>query len=194
MSIMKYMPILLALALIITGCSTMPQTENDDNAREFREETKMENTKVLLETNMGNITIELFDRTMPQTTDNFKKLAAKGFYDGTIFHRVIPNFMIQGGDPTGTGMGGPGYEIQDEFTSSNRNDRGTISMANSGPNTGGSQFFINTVNNNYLDSKHPVFGKIIKGMEIVDAMSKVGTDSQNKPVKDIMIKKASVIQ
>ena len=117
--------------------------------------------KALLETNMGNIEIELFEKDMPVTAGNFRKLVEKGFYNGVIFHRVIKDFMIQGGDPTGTGMGGPGYSIKDEFSKNNRNDRGTISMANAGPNTGGSQFFINLVNNNYLDRKHPVFGKIV---------------------------------
>jgi len=110
-------------------------------------------TIVSLETTMGEIQIELFDDTMPVTAGNFKKLATQGFYNKVIFHRVIPDFMIQGGDPTGTGMGGPGYKIQDEFTKTNRNDRGTISMANAGPNTGGSQFFINIVNNNFLNSQ-----------------------------------------
>jgi peptidylprolyl isomerase len=97
--------------------------------------------------------------------------------------------MIQGGDPTGTGMGGPGYTIKDEFTDHNRNDRGTISMANAGPDTGGSQFFINLVNNNYLDAKHPVFGKVIEGMDIVDAIAKVQVDSPqtNRPVQDVTI-------
>ncbi|MBW2964620.1 peptidylprolyl isomerase, partial [Candidatus Woesearchaeota archaeon] len=115
-------------------------------------------TKVRLETNMGNITIEMAS-DMPITTGNFVKLVKQGYYDGIIFHRVIDGFMIQGGDPKGTGTGGPGYTIKDEFTDHNRNNRGTISMANAGPNTGGSQFFINLVNKNFLDSKHPVFGK-----------------------------------
>ncbi|MBI2109823.1 peptidylprolyl isomerase, partial [Candidatus Woesearchaeota archaeon] len=142
----------------------------------------MTNTKVLLETARGDIKIELFDDTMPITAGNFKKLVSEGFYNGVIFHRVIPSFMIQGGDPTGTGAGGPGYKIKDEFTSNNKNNRGTISMANAGPNTGGSQFFINIVNNNFLDDKHPVFGKVIEGMEIVDAISKVERDKRDKPL------------
>jgi len=151
------------------------------------------NTKVKFETNMGIIVIELFDEAMPITTDNFKELVKKGFYNGTIFHRIIPGFMIQGGDPTGTGMGGPGYNIKDEFTSNNSNDRGTISMANAGPNTGGSQFFINLVDNNYLDDKHPVFGKVIEGMEIVDKISLVKRDNNDKPVEDVIIKKAFIV-
>lgn len=150
------------------------------------------NTRVLLETTKGDITIEL-DSNMSITAGNFKSLVEKEFYNGIIFHRVMDNFMIQGGDPTGTGAGGPGYQIKDEFTSSNKNNRGTISMANAGPNTGGSQFFINLVNNNYLDSKHPVFGKVVEGMDIVDAIAKVQTDRNDKPLEEVKIIKASII-
>ena len=147
--------------------------------------------KVLLKTNMGDITIQLFE-DMPITAGNFQKLVEKGFYDGTIFHRIIDGFMIQGGDPTGTGRGGPGYAIKDEFTRKNRNDRGTISMANAGPNTGGSQFFINLVDNNFLDSKHPVFGKVVEGMDVVDAIGKAKTGAMDKPIKEIKIESAKV--
>jgi peptidylprolyl isomerase len=149
--------------------------------------------KALLETNMGNIEIELFEKEMPVTAGNFRKLVEKGFYNGVIFHRVIRDFMIQGGDPTGTGMGGPGYSIKDEFSKNNRNDRGTISMANAGPNTGGSQFFINLVNNNYLDRKHPVFGKVVKGMDVVDKIGSSKTDAGDRPVNKIIINKATII-
>ncbi len=148
--------------------------------------------KALLETNMGNIEIELFEKDMPVTAGNFRKLVEKGFYNGVIFHRVIKDFMIQGGDPTGTGMGGPGYSIKDEFSKNNRNDRGTISMANAGPNTGGSQFFINLVNNNYLDRKHPVFGKIVKGMDVVDKIGSSKTDAGDRPVNKVVINKATI--
>ena len=149
--------------------------------------------KVLLRTSMGDIVIELRD-DMPITTGNFKKLVQQGVYNGTIFHRVIADFMIQGGDPTGTGYGDPSIpSIQDEFTSSNFNNRGTIAMANAGPNTGSSQFFINVVNNNYLDSKHPVFGTVIEGMDVVDAISKVATDQNDKPLQDILIIKAELV-
>ena len=130
---------------------------------------------------------------MPITTGNFEKLVKLGFYDGILFHRVIDGFMIQGGDPTGTGAGGPGYTIKDEFTDHNRNDRGTIAMANAGPNTGGSQFFVNLVNNNFLDNKHPVFGKVIEGMNVVDALAKVSTDGNDRPLTDVKILKAHVI-
>jgi len=155
-----------------------------------------DNTKVLLETNQGNIEIELYTKDMPITAGNFKKLVSEGFYDGVIFHRIIKDFMLQGGDPTGTGTGGPGYEIEDEFTNSNidKNDRGTLSMANAGPNTGGSQFFINLVNNNFLDGKHPVFGKVTKGLDVVDKIAKVQTDSSDKPLENVKIIKASVLE
>ena len=146
-------------------------------------------TKARFQTNQGEFVVDLFDKEMPVTAGNFIKLAEKGFYNGLIFHRVIKDFMIQGGDPTGTGTGGPGYVIKDEFTKNNRNDRGTISMANAGPNTGGSQFFINVVNNNYLDKKHPVFGKVSSGMEIVDKISKIKTDSQDRPLSKVVINK-----
>src|SRR5439155_24124712 len=115
-------------------------------------------TTVLLQTTMGDVKIELLDDTMPITTGNFRKLVEKKFYDGTIFHRVISGVMIQGGDPEGTGYGGPGYSIKDELPTGNRNAGGTTSMANSGPNTGGSQFFINGADHNGLDPKHPAFG------------------------------------
>ncbi len=147
--------------------------------------------KVLLKTNMGEITIELYE-DMPITAGNVRKLVDKGFYDGTIFHRVIAGFMIQGGDPTGTGRGGPGYAIKDEFTRKNRNDRGTISMANAGPNTGGSQFFINLVDNNYLDKAHPAFGKVVAGMDVVDAIGNAKTGAMDRPVKEAKIESAKM--
>ena len=148
--------------------------------------------KVLLKTSMGDIILQLYE-DMPITAGNFQKLVEKGFYDGTVFHRIISSFMIQGGDPTGTGCGGPGYAIKDEFTRKNKNDRGTISMANAGPNTGGSQFFINLVNNNFLDSKHPVFGKVVEGLDVVDALGKVKTGANDKPVKEVKIESAKVM-
>ncbi len=148
--------------------------------------------KVSLETNMGKIVIELRD-DMPITAGNFKKLVDEGFYNGVIFHRVIDGFMLQGGDPTGTGTGGPGYEIKDEFIGDQKNNRGTISMANAGPNTGGSKFFINLVDNNFLDGKHPVFGKVVEGMDIVDVIGKVQTDANDKPLQEVKITSAKII-
>ena len=139
---------------------------------------------------------------MPKTTGNFIKLAKTGFYDNLIFHRVIDGFMIQGGCPQGTGSGGPGYTIEDEFGSGHSNVRGTISMANTGhPNSGGCQFFINTANNRFLDkedkstpSAHPVFGEVIEGMDVIDAISKVKTGRGDKPVKNIVIQKIEVLE
>lgn len=150
-------------------------------------------TQVILHTTMGDITLKMND-DMPITTGNFVKLCKEGFYDGVIFHRVIDGFMIQGGDPTGTGMGGPGYTIKDEFGKGHSNVRGTIAMANAGPNTGGSQFFINTVNNTYLDNAHPVFGEVVSGMDAVDEISKVDTDRNDKPLDDVKIIKAEILE
>jgi peptidylprolyl isomerase len=150
-------------------------------------------TKVLLQTNMGDITIELRN-DMPITTGNFKNLVQKGTYNNTIFHRIIKGFMIQGGDPTGTGYGDPSIsEIKDEFTTNNRNDRGTISMANAGPNTGSSQFFINLVNNNFLDTKHPAFGKVTSGMDVVDKIGSVRTGANDRPRDNVTIINASIL-
>lgn len=157
--------------------------------------TNKKMTRVKLETNYGNITINLYS-DMPITTGNFEKLVNEGTYDGVIFHRVIEGFMIQGGDPTGTGMGDPSIpNIKDEFTHAggNKNNRGTISMANAGPNTGSSQFFINLVDNNFLDDKHPAFGKVIEGMDVVDEIGKVETDANDRPLKEVKIIKATIL-
>lgn len=156
----------------------------------------MANELVEVKTTMGDFKIELYSDLMPETAGNFSKLVKKGFYDKLIFHRVIDGFMIQGGCPDGTGMGGPGYTIKDEDPSEaeevNKNRRGTLSMANAGPNTGGSQFFINVVDNHFLDKKHPVFGKVIEGMEIVDKIAKAKTDHQDRPKEDIAMLKLTV--
>ena len=149
--------------------------------------------KTLLQTTMGDIVIEFHD-DMPITTVNFKNLTQQGVYDDTVFHRVIDGFMIQGGDPTGTGYGDPSIPtIPDEFTDHNRNDRGTIAMANAGPNTGSSQFFINLVNNNHLDLHHPVFGEVIEGMDVVDAIGKVETDENDRPLQNVTITNAKLL-
>ena len=155
---------------------------------------KTKSTKVILETNHGNIVIKMYD-DMPITTGNFVKLVKSGFYDNLTFHRVIGGFMIQGGDPSGDGTGGPGYKIEDEFTHqpANMNNRGTIAMANAGPNTGGSQFFINLVDNNFLDSKHPAFGEVVEGMDVVDEIAKVKTGQNDRPIEEVRIISARVI-
>ena len=157
-------------------------------------------TAVKLETTEGVIVIKLYD-DMPITAGNFEKLVKQGFYDGIIFHRVIAGFMIQAGCPHGTGTGGPGYTIDDEFVPGHSNQRGTISMANTGqPNSGGSQFFINLVDNSYLDwdnrstpYKHPVFGEVIDGMNVVDKIAAVKTDYNDRPKTEVKIIKASII-
>ncbi|KXK26393.1 MAG: putative peptidyl-prolyl cis-trans isomerase [candidate division WS6 bacterium OLB20] len=196
----KRLAVFLAISLFVSACTmadTTSQTKvtedrSDVQGEQVNDQAPAENSIVVLETSMGSITIELFNTTMPVTAGNFQTLVEKGFYNGVIFHRVIPDFMAQGGDPTGTGRGGPGYTIRDEFTENNSNDRGTLSMANAGPNTGGSQFFINVADNNFLDSKHPVFGKVIEGMDVVDAMVSVETDAMDRPLKEIVISKARV--
>ncbi len=151
-------------------------------------------TEVTFYTNQGNFIVELYDGSMPITTGNFKSLVNAKFYDGVIFHRVINNFMIQGGDPTGTGSGGPGYTIADEFVTGLSNIQKTISMANSGPNTGGSQFFINLVNNTYLDfdkapltSAHPVFGITTNNFSVVQTIGAVPTNASNRPLSDVVM-------
>ena len=145
-----------------------------------------------LHTNHGPIEIELHDADAPKTVSNFTKLAGEGFYDGLIFHRVIPDFMIQGGDPTGTGSGGPGYTFEDEFNE-HKVERGALAMANSGPNTNGSQFFIVTADAcPWLDGKHTVFGRVTKGMPVADAISALTTDRGDKPVEDAIIERVEL--
>ena len=153
-----------------------------------------------METSMGKIKIQLFTDKAPTTTQNFIDLATgkktgKPFYDGIIFHRVIPDFMLQGGDPTGTGRGGPGYQIKDEFHPSlKHNVPGILSMANSGPNTGGSQFFITVKATPWLDGRHAIFGKVVEGMDVVLAISKVQTGPGDRPATDVVIKKVTIIK
>jgi peptidylprolyl isomerase len=182
MASFKIIMTVVVLILIIAGAFMIGKKQSS------------ENKTVVLRTNMGDIKIQLYS-DMPVTAGNFEKLVKRGFYNGVIFHRVISGFMVQGGDPTGTGMGGPGYEIKDEFThkGGNKNSRGTISMANSGPNTGGSQFFINLVDNNFLDGKHPAFGTVMEGMDVVDKIAAVQTDSNDRPAKEVKILSAELL-
>ena len=171
-------------SVILDGNKTVTAT--------FIEKVDTDPARILLTTTMGNILIVLRN-DMPITTGNFLTLVQQGIYDNTIFHRVIPVFMIQGGDPTGTGYGDPSIpNIQDEFTANNQNNRGTIAMANAGPNTGSSQFFINIVNNNHLDTAHPVFGTVIVGMDVVDAISVVPVDDE-KPIEDVIILEMEIL-
>ena len=145
-----------------------------------------------LHTNHGAIEIELYPEDAPKTVENFTKLAGDGFYDGVIFHRVIPDFMVQGGDPTGTGSGGPGYQFEDEFNE-HRVERGALAMANAGPNTNGSQFFIVTADATpWLDGKHTAFGHVTSGQDVVDAIQNVDRDGRDKPVEPVTMEKVTV--
>jgi cyclophilin family peptidyl-prolyl cis-trans isomerase len=147
-----------------------------------------------LQTNHGPIELELHDEDAPKTVENFRKLAADGFYDGVLFHRVIPDFMIQGGDPTGTGTGGPGYTFEDEIND-HKVERGALAMANAGPNTNGSQFFLVTAEATpWLDGKHTVFGRVTSGMDVVDAISQVDTDANDKPREAVVIERVELAE
>ena len=184
----------LAAAIVVgaalAGCNNKTTTTSNEPKREEKTAMAEPLPQVTIETTKGKIVLELAEDDAPNTVANFINLAEKGYFDGLLFHRVIPNFMIQGGDPTGTGTGGPGYLIADEFSPKLKHARGVISMANAGPNTGGSQFFITHVATPHLDGKHAVFGKVTSGMEVVDAiqqgdkMVKVTVDrKRNHPYK-----------
>ncbi len=197
----------------IGATSKAPQTPPTNDAAKIISETNNQvplepnatkpMTTVIMTTNKGAITLELFGDKTPKTVENFVKLATEGFYSGTRFHRVIKGFMIQGGDPLSKdtakqsmwGTGGPGYSFADELggmNSANSNVIGTIAMANSGPNTNGSQFFINTANNNFLDTKHVVFGRVMAGMDVVTAIENTKTGAQDRPVEDMVIERVEV--
>ena len=151
------------------------------------------NRKAIFETNLGSFTVELFEDRAPKTTKNFIDLAEKGFYNGVIFHRVIKGFMLQGGDPTGTGRGGPGYNIPDEFHKELRHDTpGVLSMANAGPNTGGSQFFVTLAATPWLDNKHAVFGKVTEGMDVVQKIGVTPTGANDRPQSEVKIEKVTI--
>ena len=150
--------------------------------------------KIKIETTQGDIYADLYEAEVPKTVENFVTLAKKGFYDGIIFHRVIPDFMIQTGDPTGTGTGGPGYQFPDEFSKKLRHaEPGVLSMANSGPNTNGSQFFITEAATPWLDDRHSVFGKVTQGMDVVHKIAQAPRDRQDKPVQKIAMNKVVIL-
>ena len=151
-------------------------------------------TYAKFETSLGNFTIELFEKETPNTVGNFVKLAEKNFYNGVIFHRVIDGFMIQGGDPTGTGRGGPGYQFADEFHPSLKHtSEGILSMANAGPNTNGSQFFITLAPTPHLDNRHSVFGKVVEGMDVVKKIGKTQVSKPgDRPVVDVVMNKVTI--
>ena len=154
-----------------------------------------ENRKIKFTTNKGVFVAEMFEDKAPLTTKNFIELVEKGFYDGIIFHRVIDGFMIQGGDPTGTGMGGPGYKIKDEFGEGlKHDDEGILSMANAGPNTGGSQFFITLAPTPWLNGHHAIFGKVVAGMDVVRLIGVVPTDFRDRPREAVTMEKVEVVK
>lgn len=186
---------------IMATWTSVGASGSTDKKNNNEEKTSMDT--VILKTNFGAIELELFRDMAPNTVENFLKLVTSGFYDGTRFHRVIKGFMIQGGDPLSKdiamqdrwGTGGPGYKFADEIHAENRNIIGTISMANAGLNTNGSQFFINTANNNFLDTKHTVFGKVVAGMDVVTAIENVKTiqpGQLDRPAKEVVIEKVEI--
>ena len=184
------MVLLAAMLIMMTGCFAADSKSNADNGGT----EKVANRIAVFETNKGTFEIELFEDKTPVTTKNFIDLAQKGFYDGVIFHRVIDGFMIQGGDPEGTGMGGPGYTIEDEFLPELTFDgEGILAMANTGrPHTGGSQFFITLGKTEWLNGKHTIFGKVIKGMEVVREIGHTQTDFQDRPVNSVVMEKVTI--
>lgn len=162
----------------------------------------MDNTKVRMETNMGVMEFKLYDELVPETAGNFKKLVEEGFYDGQRFHRIIENFMVQGGDPLSKdvantarwGTGGPGYAIDDEFVDELKHTKkGLLSMANSGPDTGGSQFFITLVPTPHLDGRHAIFGELVSGEDVLSEIGSVETDGADRPVKEVIVEKVSIV-
>lgn len=196
---------LVLLILLLAVCSScMMDRDNGNNSDNLSSENhnineinegdeKMANRIAVFETNHGVMEIELFEQRAPETTGNFIKLVKKGFYDGLIFHRVIKDFMIQGGDPSGDGTGGPGYKIKDEFHPELKHSKaGILSMANSGPDTGGSQFFITLIPTPWLDNKHAVFGQLIKGEDVLKEIGNVESSRIDKPIKQVTINKITI--
>ncbi len=204
--------ILILAGVLFMGCGnnenkTETKTKKDENKTETtqteerkdtlkeKDEKKSDSDLVLMETSVGDIKIKLYMDVAPITAGNFKELIEQGFYDGIIFHRVIDGFMIQGGDPSGTGTGGSGKTIPDEFGEGlKHNKKGILSMANSGPNTGTSQFFITLVPTPHLDGKHAIFGEVIEGMDVVEKIGKVTTDARDKPSEDVVMEKVTMIE
>src|SRR3989338_9514216 len=187
MSAMKKTILTLFCIVVLTGIS--------EAKKEVKKKGKSveQTTYAILDTTKGKIKIKLFPDKTPKTVANFVKLTEKKFYDGLIFHRVIPDFMIQGGDPSGNGTGGPGYTFADEFNPTLKHSKpGILSMANAGPNTNGSQFFITAKATPWLDGHHTVFGEVVEGRDVVHVIEKVERDSRDKPIHDVVIKKVTI--
>lgn len=203
---MKNFMLSFLLFVLLIGCRDSNSSSNNNDQSTIKNESLVMNTQeqtqdsvsiAVIITNMGTVEIELFAEQTPRTVENFVGLAAKGYYNGVIFHRVIENFMIQGGDPTGTGRGGEsifGAKFDDEIVTTLKHDSsGILSMANAGPNTNGSQFFITLVPTPWLDGKHTVFGKVINGMDVVNAIGKVQTSKPgDKPLKDVVMEEVKI--
>ena len=184
----------------VTGCAG-PGSKTAEKTEPVKADTSLppadpnkKNSLAVFETSMGTFKVELFEDKAPRTAQNFISLVNKGFYNGLIFHRVIDGFMIQGGDPKGNGTGGPGYVIPDEFHKDLKHTgAGILSMANAGPNTGGSQFFITLDATPWLDGKHAIFGKVVEGLDVVKAIGKVKTGAQDRPQTDVVMKKVTIV-
>ncbi len=184
----------------VTGCAG-PGSKTAEKTEPIKADTPLppadpnkKNSLAVFETSMGTFKVELFEDKAPRTAQNFISLVNKGFYNGLIFHRVIDGFMIQGGDPKGNGTGGPGYVIPDEFHKDLKHTgAGMLSMANAGPNTGGSQFFITLDATPWLDGKHAIFGKVVEGLDVVKAIGKVKTGAQDRPQTDVVMKKITIV-
>nr|WP_320147782.1 peptidylprolyl isomerase [uncultured Anaeromusa sp.] len=201
---MKKMLILAVTLLFcltaVTGCAG-PGSKTAEKTEPTKADTPLpptdpnkKNSLAVFETSMGTFKVELFEDKAPRTAQNFISLVNKGFYNGLIFHRVIDGFMIQGGDPKGNGTGGPGYVIPDEFHKDLKHTgAGMLSMANAGPNTGGSQFFITLDATPWLDGKHAIFGKVVEGLDVVKAIGKVKTGAQDRPQTDVVMKKVTIV-
>jgi cyclophilin family peptidyl-prolyl cis-trans isomerase len=204
---MKYLSLLLIMAFLLFGCNKQkPIKKEETNNKKNKIEEKVKELMTLdtnqilvatISTNMGDIEVKLFPNEAPKTVENFVGLATEGYYKGVIFHRVIADFMIQGGDPTGTGSGGDSFfggSFEDEFNDSlKHSEPGILSMANAGPNTNGSQFFITLVPTPWLDGKHSIFGKVIGGMDVVKSIGKVATSKPfDKPLKDVVMNSVTI--
>ncbi|MFA7651269.1 MAG: peptidylprolyl isomerase [Synergistaceae bacterium] len=186
LKIIAILTFLIAVSAFLKAFSANPASAAEAEAAAKRQ-------TAVFETSMGTFKIELYNDLAPNTVKNFTDLIKKKYYDGIIFHRVIDEFMIQGGCPQGTGMGGPGYSIKDEFGKGLKHDKpGKLSMANSGPNSGGSQFFITLAPCPWLDGKHAIFGHVSEGMDVVEKIGKVPTDSMDRPLKKVVIEKLTV--
>ena len=185
----------LVLLVFLSACTTSGPTASPKELSKVPQSDGGDIVKIKIETTLGDIDADLYAKEAPRTVENFVTLAKKNFYNGILFHRVIPGFMVQTGDPTGTGRGGPGYQFKDEFSTKLRHDQaGVLSMANAGPDTNGSQFFITLAPTPWLDNKHSVFGRVTAGMDVVEKIVKAPRDGQDKPLQDIKMQRVQILE